>query len=239
MLRSLLPLAAISALSLTACEDPSEEEGIGYVLVEIESIDDLDTFFGEYGPAASLTVGAYGGAAITATDSAERLAGSSPDGWTVFLTFDSPAQAQAWYDDEDYVAAREHRLDATGYTQLSIVPGLEETLEIDHSELGAFVFLHVDAVTSERGFSGYRSDISDTLDGYGGVALIDTASSALLEGDTTYGWFQMVGFPSEADLQAWYEDEDTEDAWEDLEDSTTGLSIVATPLFDPSGLPTE
>jgi uncharacterized protein (DUF1330 family) len=69
--------------------------------------------YAEYIKLTPATVAPYGGRFIARGGRAERLEGNTPANRIVILEFDTYEQAKAWYDSENYGAAREVRQSAS------------------------------------------------------------------------------------------------------------------------------
>lgn len=106
-----------------ATDGDETESRRGYVLFT-GGITDPESYREEYAPIAGETVERHGGRALVGGPDGEVLEGEWDHDTTVVLEFPSVEDAQVWYEDEDYRAAKEIRRDATAYGNLVIVPGV-------------------------------------------------------------------------------------------------------------------
>jgi uncharacterized protein (DUF1330 family) len=96
-----------------------------YVIVEMK-ISDPDRYKA-YMAAAPATIAAAGGEYLVRGGRHERLEGDWQPARLAILRFPSLEQAKAWYDGEQYRAARAHRAGATDYFNMVVVEGYEAT----------------------------------------------------------------------------------------------------------------
>jgi len=96
-----------------------------YVIVEMK-ISDPDRYKA-YMAAAPATVAAAGGEYLARGGRHEPLEGDWQPARLAILRFPSLGQAKAWYDGEQYRAARAHRAGATDYFNMVVVEGYEAT----------------------------------------------------------------------------------------------------------------
>ena len=67
----------------------------------------------------------YGGTFLTFDDAPHTFEGIAPrEGRMVIFSFPSAAQAQAWYEDQEYQALSEHRRGSTKLQFLTMVRGM-------------------------------------------------------------------------------------------------------------------
>ncbi len=95
---------------------------VAYVLVEM-NISDPDRYK-QYMAAAPATIAAAGGEYLARGGKLETLEGDWRPHRAAVLRFPSLAQAKAWYDGEQYRAARQLRLGATEYFNMVVVEGV-------------------------------------------------------------------------------------------------------------------
>jgi uncharacterized protein (DUF1330 family) len=96
-----------------------------YVIVDMK-ISDPDRYKA-YMAAAPATIAAAGGEYLVRGGRHERLEGDWQPARLAILRFPSLEQAKAWYDGEQYRAARAHRAGATDYFNMVVVEGYEAT----------------------------------------------------------------------------------------------------------------
>ena len=96
-----------------------------YVIVDMK-ISDPDRYKA-YMAAAPATIAAAGGEYLVRGGRHERLEGDWQPARLAILRFPSLEQAKAWYDGEQYRAARAHRAGATEYFNMVVVEGYEAT----------------------------------------------------------------------------------------------------------------
>lgn len=233
--KHLAPIALLIGLSLTAgcAVDTDAVEPPAYLVVQIDSIDDADMFFGQYAPAAGQTLVDHGFIGMVASPMPNRLEGVAPDGWTVMIQFANLEAAQAWYDDPDYVAARPFRIDAVGRTDMILMPGVAGATDLE--TFGAYLIEQVEQVRDEAAFASYLEGAKETMREHRGTVLAEGAATAVLEGEWPDASTLVVGFPTMDDLSAWY----ASDAYAQLRDirnaATSGPSVAGFAKFcDPS-----
>ncbi len=93
-----------------------------YVLVEMKLTDPEQ--YKQYMAAAPATVAAAGGEYLARGGRSEVLEGDWQPGRVAVLKFPSFEAAQAWYDGEQYRAARAKRKGATEYFNMIVVEGV-------------------------------------------------------------------------------------------------------------------
>jgi uncharacterized protein (DUF1330 family) len=97
----------------------------GYVIVEMQ-ISDPERYK-EYMAAAPATIAAAGGEYVVRGGRHESLEGDWQPARLAVLKFPSVERARAWYDGEQYRAARARRAGATEYFNMVVVEGYEPT----------------------------------------------------------------------------------------------------------------
>jgi uncharacterized protein (DUF1330 family) len=95
----------------------------GYVIVEMQVSD--PERYKEYMAAAPATIAAAGGEYVVRGGRHESLEGDWQPARLAVLKFPSLEQAKAWYDGEQYRAARARRAGATEYFNMVVVEGYE------------------------------------------------------------------------------------------------------------------
>jgi uncharacterized protein (DUF1330 family) len=93
-----------------------------YVIVEMKVAD--PERYKKYMAAAPATIAAAGGEYVVRGGQLEQLEGDWTPHRVAVLRFPSFAQGKAWYDGEQYRAARELRLGATEYFNAIVVEGV-------------------------------------------------------------------------------------------------------------------
>jgi uncharacterized protein (DUF1330 family) len=93
-----------------------------YVIVEM-NISDPERYK-KYMAAAPATIAAAGGEYLVRGGKLDKLEGDWTPHRAAVVRFPSFAQARAWYDGEQYRAARELRLGATEYFNAIVVEGV-------------------------------------------------------------------------------------------------------------------
>jgi uncharacterized protein (DUF1330 family) len=93
-----------------------------YVIANVDIRD--PAIYSEYVKLTPATVAPYGGRFIARGGKSERLEGDMPANRIVILEFDTYEQAKAWYDSENYRAARAVRQSASVGT-LILVDGVK------------------------------------------------------------------------------------------------------------------
>ncbi len=94
----------------------------GYVIVQM-NVSDPDRYK-QYMAAAPATITAMGGEYLVRGGKLDKLEGDWTPHRVAVLRFPSFEQAKAWYDGEQYRAARELRLGATEYFKAIVVEGV-------------------------------------------------------------------------------------------------------------------
>ncbi len=94
----------------------------GYVVVDMQ-ISDLDQYK-QYMAAAPAAVAAFGGEYLVRGGQFEPLEGDWQPARMAMLRFPSYAQAKAFYDSEQYRAARAKRAGATEFFNMVLVEGV-------------------------------------------------------------------------------------------------------------------
>ncbi|MGH1344412.1 MAG: DUF1330 domain-containing protein [Nannocystales bacterium] len=208
-------LAATLSIALSACteaddgtdleaSEPTIDEDVpGYIVVQIDSIDDPDTFFTEYANRAAPTLAKHGFVGMVASAEPNRLEGAAPDGWTVVLQFPSVDAAQGWYDDPEYVDARPFRIDSVGQTDMVLFRGLSGADE-DLSSYGGYLVEQSELVHDADGFEAYLEDSAALLAGFGGSVLLEGEPVTLLEGEWPDASTRLIGFPTTDAISSWY-----------------------------------
>jgi uncharacterized protein (DUF1330 family) len=208
-------LAATVATGLLACtegregtadkatEPTADEDAPGYIVVQIDAIEDPDTFFSDYANRAGPTLAKHGFVGLVASAEPERLEGAAPDGWTVILQFPSVEAAQGWYDDPEYVAARPFRIDSVGQTDMVLMRGVPGT-DGDISDFGGFLLEQSEEVSDEDGFAAYLERSSQSMAGFGGSVLVEGVPVTLLEGEWPDASTRLVAFPTTESISEWY-----------------------------------
>lgn len=92
-----------------------------YVIANVDVRDPAR--YAEYVKLTPATIAPYGGRFIVRGGKAERLEGETPVNRIVVLEFDTWEQAKAWYDSENYRAARAVRQSAST-ANLMLVQGV-------------------------------------------------------------------------------------------------------------------
>lgn len=212
-------LAATVAASLFGCtegregtvekavEPTSDDDAPGYIVVQIDAIEDPDGFFSDYADRAGPTLVKHGFVGLVASAEPERLEGEAPDGWTVIIQFPSVEAAQGWYDDPEYVAARPFRIDSVGQTDMVLMRGLAGQTD-DLSEFGGFLLEQSERVRDDDGFAAYLERSTQSMAGFGGTVLLEGQPVTLLEGEWPDASTRLVAFPSTESIAQWYGSED-------------------------------
>lgn len=91
----------------------------GYMMAEIEVHDPAD--YETYRLKAPATIAAYGGRYLVRGGDPQLVEGSTAPGRVVILEFDSPEQAERWYNSPEYQAILPTRLRATKGRALRLV----------------------------------------------------------------------------------------------------------------------
>lgn len=207
-------LAVALTIGLTACtegregtvekatEPTTDENAPGYIVVQIDEIEDPNTFFSDYAERAGPTLAKHGFVGLVASAEPNRLEGEAPDGWTVVLQFPSVEAAQGWYDDPEYAAARPFRIDSVGQTDMVLMRGRSED---DLSAYGAYLLEQSERVQDPDGFANYLEGSTALFAGFGGSVLVEGQPVALLEGEWPDASTRLVGFPSTDAISDWYE----------------------------------
>jgi uncharacterized protein (DUF1330 family) len=94
----------------------------GYVIVEM-NVSDPERYK-QYMAAAPATIAAMGGEYLVRGGKLDRLEGDWTPHRVAVVRFPSVAQAKAWYEGEQYRAARSLRLGATEYFDAIVVEGV-------------------------------------------------------------------------------------------------------------------
>lgn len=189
--------------SLKAAEPAVDEDVPGYIVVQIDSIDDPDTFFTDYANRAGPTLAKHGFVGMVASAEPNRLEGQAPDGWTVLLQFPSVDAAQAWYDDPEYVAARPFRIDSVGQTDMVLMRGRSGADE-DLSAFGGYLLEQSERVRDAEEFGVYLERSAQLFSGFGGSVLLEGEPVTLLEGEWPDASTRLVGFPTTDAISDWY-----------------------------------
>jgi uncharacterized protein (DUF1330 family) len=94
----------------------------GYVIVQMKVSD--PERYKEYMAAAPATIAAAGGEYLVRGGRHESLEGEWQPARVAVLKFPSYEQAKAWYDGEQYRAARANRIGAAEYFHMIVVEGV-------------------------------------------------------------------------------------------------------------------
>lgn len=235
-------LAATVATGLLACTEGREgtaekameptvdEDAPGYIVVQIDAIEDPDTFFSDYADRAGPTLAKHGFVGLVASAEPNRLEGTAPDGWTVILQFPSVEAAQGWYDDPEYVAARPFRIDSVGQTDMVLMRGAPG-VEADISDVGGFLLEQSEELRDEAGFGSYLERSAQSMAGFGGSVLVEGVPVTLLEGEWPDASTRLVAFPTTEAISDWYASDDGASLKSERLNSATGPSLAGFAKF--------
>lgn len=115
MKRLLLGIFTALAIPAAALADPA------YFIAQIQ-VDDWDKFVNDYGNAAIPTLIEHEAKVLVAGPQIEPLEGEWAGNHLVVIEFKDMDAAKAWYNSEDYQAAREIRLKHTSLNNLVFAP---------------------------------------------------------------------------------------------------------------------
>lgn len=186
-----------------ATEPTVDEDVPGYILVQIDAIEDPDTFFNDYANQAGPTLVKHGFVGMVASSEPDRLEGEAPDAWTVVIQFSSVDAAQGWYDDPEYVAARPLRIDSVGQTDMVLLRG-RSGVDADLSAFGGYLIEQSERVGDSSSFAEYLETSAASMTGFGGTVLLEGEPVTLLEGEWPDVSTRLVGFPTTDAISDWY-----------------------------------
>lgn len=214
----------------TAETGASPDDAPGYIVVQIDAIEDPDTFFSEYANRAGPTLAKHGFVGMVASAEPDRFEGEAPDGWTVLLQFPSVDAAQAWYDDPEYVDARPFRIDSVGQTDMILVQGLSG-VGGDLSAFGGYLLEQSEHVEDSTAFDSYLEDSAATMAGVGGVVLFEGEPVTVLEGEWPDDSTRVVGFPTPEAIADWYGSSEYGELRSERQAVTEGPSLAGFETF--------
>ncbi len=213
-----------------ANEPVVDEDAPGYILVQIDAIEDPDTFFTDYANRAGPTLVKHGFVGMVASAEPSRFEGEAPDGWTVMLQFPSVAEAQAWYDDPEYAAARPFRIDFVGQTDMVLMQGQVDAGD-DLSRFGGYLLEQSERVETTGAFEDYLRASEASMSGFGGAVLVEGEPVRVLEGAWPDHSTRVVGFPSTDAIERWYGATESAALHDDRNGAAKGQSLAGFARF--------